>query len=334
MTSLKTLTAPLNSYSSSKGGIEMDNYTNLQYIKPAGRLIVDGRYIVGNRKGLKKNYLVGKFYGVNTALDFIEKHDGKIANPSKCCLSSQANRGKDWVRFRTYKESLHAIRKTPEVFRDFKTTDIKVIDHDVAGNDIEYGVTGDYLDVGAFMSGEPEVFASQINGKANNRFVRIIVNGGLRSGTTEKQINERAKGVLTLVDSLESTNIRAEVVVIYHTNNCHLEIVVKQYQDVLNIDEVASSLSADFFRRIYFKWSEHSGSHTHTYGIEEPIIDELDKTTDAETVILIENGVRDWGTIEAVFKKLYETIETSDDIRSKLFYINNRGSINTREITK
>jgi len=312
----------------------MDNYTSLQNIKPAGRLIVDSRYIVGNRKGLKKNYLVGKFWGVNTALDFIEKHDGKIGNPSTCCLSSQATRDQRWTKFDSYKKSLHAIRKTPEVFRDFKQTDIKVIDHDVAGNDIEYGVTGDYLDVGALMSGEPEVFASQINGKATNRFVRIIVNGGMRAKTTEKQINERAKGILTLVDSLESTNIRVEVVVIYHTNNCHLEIVVKQYQDVLNIDEVASSLSADFFRRIYFKWSEHSASHTHNYGVEEPIINELDRTTDAETVVLVENGIRDWGSIEAVFKKLYDTIEATDDIRSKLFYINNRGSINTREITK
>ena len=313
----------------------MDNYTNLQYIKSTGRLIVDGRYIVGNRKGLRNNYLVGKFYGVNTTLNFVEQNDGKFGNPkSSRANSSQSSRGSHWTKYDSYEKSIHAIRKTPEVFREFKPTDIRVIDHDVAGNDIEYGVTGDYLDVGALMSGEPEVFASQINGKATNRFIRIIVNGGMRAETTEQQINERAKGILSLVDSLESTSIRVEVVVVYHTSNCHLEIVVKQYQDVLNIDEVASSLSADFFRRIYFKWSEHSGSHTYNYGSEEPIINELDKTTDAETVILIENGIKDWGNIEAVFKKLYNKIEATDDIRSKLFYIDNRGNINTREITK
>lgn len=311
----------------------MEQYTNPKNFKK-GKIIGSG-YVIGNLNTKRKGYLCGRFEGVNKALEYITKNEGKFGNLTRYTRSSKSTRNSDWTKFSDYDASVKALRHHPEVFRDFDTRDVKILDHDNSGNDVEYGVTGDYLDIGAYMTGEPEVFGSLVNGKASNRFVKILVNGGLQHKTTEAQIHKRGRGIATLVDSLEAQNIRVEVTVIYHTETSHLEIVVKKYDEQLNIDEVCSAVSAEMFRRIYFLWSEHSASHLVTYGRERSIVDEI-KTDTGETTIVIDSGLTDWdkygGGIENVFEKLFETVEKTEDIRSKLFYTSTYGRIAIKEV--
>lgn len=307
----------------------MEKYTNPINLK-RGKIIGRG-YVIGNLKSKSTGYLCGRFMGVNTALNFILNNDGQYGKLTKDDRSSRNHRGGYWTKFMTFEDSIDALRNKPEAFRDFETKDIKIIDHDTAGKGVEYDVTGDYLDIGAHLTGQPEAFGSMVDGKASNRFVNILVNGCVRCITTEEDIHQRARGIASVVDSLESQNIRVAVTIIYHTEECHLEIAVKQYDEALNIDEICVALSADMFRRIYFVWSEHSASHTSGYGREQSVLNDI-KANGNETTILIDNGLNDWDDIGEVFNNLITTIENTDDIRGKLFYTDGYGKILIKEV--
>lgn len=221
---------------------------------------------------LADKQLMGRFYGLNNFIYFMDENYTKEFGgrmPKHNDDSRRRDTDKDWVKYSTFKECRTAMITTPEAFRNFKEADIALTEYDSLGNDIEYAVCGDFLDIGRVMTGEPESFGSMKNGRITSKFANIILNGQHRWSTTASYINQKAQRMARLVDWLEHNNIRCNITIMWSNNNSHLELVVKRPQDILNINDICVGLSADFFRRYTFAWSEHSATLEGSYGTAE-----------------------------------------------------------------
>lgn len=266
----------------------------------ASRALSEQGYDLADRE------LVGRFNGVRTFMDYMENNWGKFGGRSpKHSDASRKDEGSSWTKYHSYEQGVAKMRNEPWVFRAFTPADIYLTDYQNAGIDVEYGVYGDYLDIGRFMSGEPEVFGIMRDGLIIQDFCQITVNGNHSAGTDHKDIDRMAQRVMRLVDALETAKVRCEVGIIFSNDNSHSEILIKQYQDVLDINDLSVAMSPDFFRRMQFVFSEHSSTLRYGYGQARAFRAETLKDPDAPKSIIIGN-------------ELYNLEEQFDNLENKI----------------
>jgi hypothetical protein len=135
---------------------------------------------------------------------------------------------------------------------------------------VAFDVTGDFLDVGAFVSGEPECFGfwDTANGNRKDKFITITVTSGFSWQVAESDIVKRGAAILSLVDILETNGVRCRVIseVIMQDKSdesrLQMSVVVKDFQDSLDLEKIAFSIvSPAFLRRFFFAIVERSKKH-------------------------------------------------------------------------
>ena len=57
---------------------------------------------------------------------------------------------------------------------------------------------------------------------------------------------------------LEHNHVRCQVVAIWSDNVSHVEVTVKKYGDILDLDDLSVVFSADLLRRTGFRFKERS----------------------------------------------------------------------------
>ena len=257
---------------------------------------------------VQQGQLCGRFNGVRTFVDFLTENGGKFGSrtPEKDDSSHEISRGDDWVKYRTFEKCVEAVRSNPEDFRDFKEADIKLTEYESNGNDVDYNTVGDFIDIGRVMSGEPECFGTMRNGNVIKRFANITVNGNHAHWVSRRWIDKKAQRIARLVDFLEASNVRVKLTVLFTNNNSHLELIVKQYNDRLDINDVCISISPDFFRRFEFYWSEHSKCHELSYGRAESI--SLDQVREEDVDLNLLVGSEGHASVDDKFDRLEKII--------------------------
>lgn len=237
---------------------------------------------------IKTSEMVCRFNGILQTISFIEntKHFGN-RKPNKNDSSFERRDSEDWTQYPTYDESVEQMRRHPESFRQFTESDMRLHDQESVGNMVEFDTQGDYIDIGKVMTGEPESFGVMCGGKIENRFCSIVVNGNARCDVSKKAISRKASRILRLIDMLELNGVRCELGLTFTTHQVHCEIVVKQYNDPLDINDIAIGLSPDFFRWVVFRLTEHSKLKGDGYG--QPIRSDLSdwQDEDADNTILV-----------------------------------------------
>lgn len=247
-----------------------------------------------NRRGFNvdKGELVGRFDGVRTFLAFVNSGiDYGNEARGRTGSSHARERDEDWTKYDTYEKAMEAMIETPQVFRQFEEADLKLKDYEQPdGFELDFDVTGDFMDIGRVIEGQPENFGTMRNGRVTNKFASIVLAGMSNAGISESEIQERANLTLRLVDMLESNNVRCKVTVLYSNDNWHCEVIAKQYKDVLDIDDLSVATSADFFRRAQFYFAEHSKTRTSSYGRAENVYVKTVKDEDADITIAVGNN--------------------------------------------
>lgn len=129
-----------------------------------------------------------------------------------------------------------------------------------------YDVTGSFVDVGRFMSGEPECFftESQECGNINNPIVKIIANLSASASVSSEHLFLRGASVAAAVDILESLGRRVEVYAasshIRNKNIYDIMVMVKKANQPLDIDRLALAIAhPSFYRRLMFSLMEQNG---------------------------------------------------------------------------
>ena len=213
------------------------------------------------------NELAVRFNGIYRLLDFIEEHKAfGNRRPKSDDTSFESRDSDDWVKFETYDKAVNAMRKTPEAFRSFNENDLRLYDEETVGNKIAFDKSGDYIDIGKYLEGNPDCFGVMQGGRFERRFCSIVINISASCNVDKSTIEQKAKRTLRLIDFLEMNGVRCEVGILSSTTQVHCEVIIKNYRDALDINEVAIGLSPDFFRWVVFRLTEHSEKWGWGYG--------------------------------------------------------------------
>jgi hypothetical protein len=157
----------------------------------------------------------------------------------------------------------------PESIRMFSVNDDRLERPESPGKDVLFDVTGDYLDIDRYLTGEPEMFGNAVMGNPKNIFCTINVLTSFVWYTSNEYILAKQKRILRLVDWLESQGVRCQIVAQDDSEVAFISTVVKEFQDPFNLNDLAVTCHPDWLRRIEFLVMEQSKTWTWGYGSSE-----------------------------------------------------------------
>lgn len=183
--------------------------------------------------------------------------DGYLTNNY---LSSNRKCAADWCDTYDFAEAMDLGRKG-----DFKTAEkIKPTDlylhNKNALNAVIYDYAGDNVDIGRFVSGEPECMMSLR--KKGKPIITLLVNVSVDCGVEAEKIIERGRAVLDIVSGLEANGYAVDITIIDSMyDNTHRnywnKIKIKDCKEYMNLPQLAFWLvSPSVLRRLGFRHSE------------------------------------------------------------------------------
>lgn len=124
-------------------------------------------------------------------------------------------------------------------------------------------VQGHSVDIPAYIAGEPECMLEWEDEEWNYGAVKIVINAVTSAGISASRIFAKGAAVCALVDALEMTGKRCEVVLCMSVNSRYdggyfeYRCVVKHLEDPLQIDQLAFAIAHPAsFRRLGFRLYE------------------------------------------------------------------------------
>ena len=141
---------------------------------------------------------------------------------------------------------------------------------------IGYDVFGEYVDVGRFLTGEPECFGVRVSDDSiSKRVVRINVNLGVSGSVSHEAIFARGAVAVAAIDIIESSGCRVEVYGVHGSLKCdgsklhETHVLLKSANQPLDIDRIVFALChPSTLRRLCFSiiekynvWADDSTPH-------------------------------------------------------------------------
>lgn len=195
---------------------------------------------------------------------FIDHIESAFPHPRNGGDSSTFKR--DFHEFPSWADFLDTARNRPYELATFTPNEGLLRVESTPGQEVRYDYSGDYLDIGRYLSGEPEAFGSVSAGNPYSIFANIILNLASRWDVSHREIRNRSMRILRLVDWLESRNIRTSVRAIDVSECIYIEMDIKQTQEPLDLNTLAIATNPDFLRRILFRVVEWSKTYESGYG--------------------------------------------------------------------
>lgn len=214
-----------------------------------------------NSNYLNRGVLVGKFEGLNSLFEF-QRSLQATAKRDK----SSDRVGGGYNYFRTYEAAVDTYLHNPMAITDYQELDDQINGGEASGKELEWDVTGDFIDIGRFLEGEPECYGHLTDGNPRNRRVSIIVNTNFSANVDKTMVNHRSARILRMVDWLESQGIRTSVTAIESTECSHVEVIVKRFDEPLVLTDIGVVTHSDFLRRIVLRFVEYSATFSSGYG--------------------------------------------------------------------
>ncbi len=250
---------------------------------------------------LPESALVGKFRSLPEFLAYLPVHMPHPDPQHKGHDSSETD-SNNWAGGFTYAKALTTFTHNPKSVRKFTEKDALLSGGDT-GLAIEYDVTGDALDLGKYMAGEPECFSALLDGVPRGRYVRILYNLSIGSYVDPDDVLVHQKRLVRLVDWLEAQNVRVSLTTIDSAQCWHTECVIKDYHDPLDLNHIAVVAHPSFFRRLLFRFGEHSktirdgyGNATHLHEHVMTHLGDLKSELNQEVTVYVGNQFRNTNT--------------------------------------
>lgn len=254
---------------------------------------------------LRQGTIVTLFDGVDNALDFVME---KMPN-AKHDQSSDARGRSGFNSFPNYKTAMDTFRHKAEEVVQFDPAELRIKDASEVGQEVEYDVVGDYIDMGRYMEGVPENMGTMHNGNARNRRANILINLNQMWNINHEVIRHRGERILRLIDALEAGGIRTMLTGAESSECNHTEVILKRHDEPLTISDLAVVTHPEFLRRFVFRIIEHSKTYQDGYGsavyfgakltpevIESGNVNEMD--------IVIDGNFSDNATVDESFDQL------------------------------
>lgn len=189
-----------------------------------------------------------------------------------------------------------------------------------------WDVTGDFVDVGAFVSGQPENMMRWEPVPERKRVARILLNMSVSSGVSTKVIRWRGATVMALIDRLEQSGVRIELDMAYACTNHGRSSAVfianlKRAEEPLHLDLLSFHLThPSSFRRIFFSFVEQCPKSVidafgfkfnGSYGIPEKVNDLIPESEHYDLIIPEMNLC----TVEASIAEIEKMFNIINDVK-------------------
>jgi hypothetical protein len=170
----------------------------------------------------------------------------------------------------TYKETLRLVAEGwPEGLArmaDLTEKITSVVGQKINRPEYEWDVAGEDVDVGRFLSGEPENMITYqetpVDG-VSGKIIKLRMNVAALGGVQAETIFNRGAAVISLVAAMERVGYSFEIVVVAasrdfaRANIILHEIMLKEAGDIVDMDKLAFVMAnASFFRRLVFSARE------------------------------------------------------------------------------
>jgi hypothetical protein len=137
----------------------------------------------------------------------------------------------------------------------------------VKGKNLRWDVTGDFLDVGRYLAGEPECngeFRDEDEGQLQTRVVRLVANVSAMGGVNSKSIFSAGAALYAAVDILESLGHRVELWLgsgsERDSKRLQVYVLIKDASQQFDPDRLAFFLCSNAsLRRLFFSVEEDLG---------------------------------------------------------------------------
>jgi hypothetical protein len=168
--------------------------------------------------------------------------------------------------FNSFDEAMDVFKNRPHEIRKFSENDDTLKLADSVGNEIEYDVTGAFIDMGRYLEGTPECMGSNVMGNPDNVIATIILNLSTSGSAHSSSLNYRLQRILRVVDWLERERIRTEIIAVCFNQHVHFECVIKRAEDSLDLNSIAIAAHSDFSRRLRWLVIECSPNFSWGHG--------------------------------------------------------------------
>lgn len=200
---------------------------------------------------------------INALVDYVSKHIPKDG-------SSIEVGDKEWYGTASLDGAIDLFRNNrsgllPKGFKQHKINNVHSL-----GIDVEYNVTGDYLDIGRYMSGEPEVFGTNINGDLTGKVVSVYINASVSASYDAEDVMLGAEKLAEVINALYVSGARVSTTFMSAEETQWIEVKLNDFGDPLNPVDLVAVASPSFIRRLCFAVNNY-----HSVSIHGSIVDVL-----------------------------------------------------------
>lgn len=182
---------------------------------------------------------------IRSFVDYVSQH-----KPKKGSSTYTSNDG--WYGTRSLDQAIDLFRnKRHELLpKGFQQKYIKNVNAN--GIDVEYNVTGDYLDMGRYMSGEPEAFGTNINGDLTGKVIRVYINASVSASYNAEDIMLGAEKLAEVINALYVSGARVSTTFMSAEETQWIEVKLNDFGDPLDPVDLVAVASPSFIRRLCF----------------------------------------------------------------------------------
>lgn len=189
---------------------------------------------------------------IRAFVDYVSRHKPKVG-------SSTYTSNDGWYGTKSLDQAIDLFRnKRHELLpKGFQQKYIKNINAN--GVDVEYNVTGDYLDIGRYMSGEPEVFGTNINGDLTGKVVRVYINASVSASYDAEDIMLGAEKLAEVINALYISGAKVSTTFMSAEETQWIEVKLNDFGDPLDPVDLIAVASPAFIRRLCFAINNYFG---------------------------------------------------------------------------
>lgn len=182
---------------------------------------------------------------IRAFVDYVSNHKPKTG-------SSTYTRHEDWYGTKSLDKAIDLFKYKRHLLlpKGFQQKHIKNVS--AAGTDVEYNVTGDYLDMGRYMSGEPEVFGTNINGDLTGKVIRVYINASVSASYDAEEIMTGAEKLAEVINALYISGAKVSTTFMSAEETQWIEVKLNDFGDPLNPVDLVAVASPSFIRRLCF----------------------------------------------------------------------------------
>lgn len=194
--------------------------------------------------------------------DYAEYINHVVTESAKVSDRASMRQGQeDWYGTSTFDEAVAlASYGWSEGYKKMQTKSTTFITHQGYLPELSRDMCGEFVDVDAFIKGEPECMFT-FNGFKPQQFLRFVINTGGNCDVDADEIYERGAVLVNMIDTLESRGVRCEIwasMAVRNSGNKYVRRTkIKEFSDKLNVEKLTYCLcNASWHRRIGFAEKE------------------------------------------------------------------------------